>query len=328
MKKIVVLGSNSFSGSSFVNYLLNKNYNVFGISRSKQQKFFFSKYHFNKNIQNFNFKQINLNNTKKIISVLDEFKPEYIINYSAQSMVSESWDFPLDWYYTNVIGTISLVESLRNKEYLKKYIHFSTPEVYGSTNQYIKEGQKFNPSTPYAVSRATSDFHIDLLNKEFNFSSIITRASNVYGECQSLYRIIPITIIKILKNEKLFLHGGGKSERSFIHIDDVNSALIKILNKGTVGNTYHIATKDKISIYNLVKKITNLMDYDIKDLIINTSDRLGKDKNYFLNSNKIRDELKWNDRINLDKGLKKVIDWASVNFSLLKDVKTNYVHKK
>ena len=328
MRKIVVLGSNSFSGSSFVNHLLSKKYKVLGISRSNQPKIFFSKYHSNKNIKNFKFKKINLNNTKKIISVLDKFKPEYIINYSAQSMVSESWDFPLDWYSTNVISTISLVENLKNREYLKKYIHFSTPEVYGSTNHYIKEGSTFNPSTPYAISRATSDFHINLLNKEFNFSSIITRASNVYGEYQALYRIIPITIIKILKKEKLFLHGGGKSERSFIHIDDVSSALIKILNKGSGGNTYHIATKDKISIYKLVKKICIIMNYNIKDLIINSEDRLGKDKNYFLNSNKIRDQLKWRDKVKLDNGLKKVINWAINNFDNLKNLKTNYVHKK
>lgn len=328
MKKIAILGSNSFSGSSFVNYVLNKNYKVLGISRSKQPKFFFSRYHFNKNIKNFNFKQINLNNIKRIISVLDDFKPEFIINYSAQSMVNESWDYPLDWYATNVMGTISLVEYLKNKKYLKKYIHFSTPEVYGSTKKYIKEGYTFNPSTPYAISRATSDFHINLLNKEFNFSSIITRASNVYGEYQSLYRIIPITIIKILKNEKLHLHGGGKSDRSFIHIDDVNSAIIKILDKGTIGDTYHIATKNKISIYNLVKKISSMMNYDIEDLIVNSKDRLGKDKNYFLNSDKIRDQLKWKDNIKLDKGLKKVINWASVNFSYLKNLKTSYEHKK
>lgn len=328
MKKIVIIGSNSFSGSNLVDFLLNKNFNVLGLSRSKEVKFFFSKYYNNKNLKNFKFKQIDIKNNKRIIKTIDKYRPDYIVNYSAQSMVSESWQKPLDWYNTNVINTISLVEKLKNKEYLKKYIHFSTPEVYGSTNQSIKEKNIFNPSTPYAISRVTSDLHINLMKKEFNFPSIITRTSNVYGQYQNIYRIIPITILKILKKEKLFLHGGGLSKRSFIHIDDVNKALLKILKKGKIGSTYHISTNEKISIYNLVKKICKIMNYNKDNLIISSKERLGKDKNYFLNSDNIRNELNWGDKISLEEGLKKVIGWILINYKYLKNQNTKYIHKK
>lgn len=328
MKKIVIIGSNSFSGSNLVDFLLNKNFNVLGLSRSKEVKFFFSKYYNNKNLKNFKFKQIDIKNNKRIIKTIDKYRPDYIVNYSAQSMVSESWQKPLDWYNTNVINTISLVEKLKNKEYLKKYIHFSTPEVYGSTNQSIKEKNIFNPSTPYAISRVTSDLHINLMKKEFNFPSIITRTSNVYGQYQNIYRIIPITILKILKKEKLFLHGGGLSKRSFIHIDDVNKALLKILKKGNIGSTYHISTNEKISIYNLVKKICKIMNYNKDNLIISSKERLGKDKNYFLNSDNIRNELNWGDKISLEEGLKKVIGWILINYKYLKNQNTKYIHKK
>lgn len=329
MKKIAVIGSNSFSGSSFINLLLNKNVKVIGLSRSYELKYYFSRYRKNKKIDNFFFQKLDINkNQRKIIDTLDYFKPEIIINYSAQSMVGESWANPLDWYNTNVISTISLIENLKKKKYIKKFIQFSTPEVYGSTKNYIKENTPFNPSSPYAVSRATSDYHLNLIFKEFNFPSIITRAANVYGEYQDLYRIIPLSIIKILKKEKLFLHGGGKTQRSFIHIDDVNNALLKIIRAGKLGETYHIATNEKISIYKLVEKICNQMNFNIKDLIINSDDRVGKDKNYFLNSDKLRSELKWNDDVPLDMGIKKVINWVKENYSILKNLNINYIHKK
>ena len=329
MKKIAVIGSNSFSGSSFINLLLNKNVKVIGLSRSYELKYYFSRYRKNKKIDNFFFQKLDINkNQRKIIDTLDYFKPEIIINYSAQSMVGESWANPLDWYNTNVNSTISLIENLKKKKYIKKFIQFSTPEVYGSTKNYIKENTPFNPSSPYAVSRATSDYHLNLIFKEFNFPSIITRAANVYGEYQDLYRIIPLSIIKILKKEKLFLHGGGKTQRSFIHIDDVNNALLKIIRAGKLGETYHIATNEKISIYKLVEKICNQMNFNIKDLIINSDERVGKDKNYFLNSDKLRSELKWNDDVPLDMGIKKVINWVKENYSILKNLNINYIHKK
>ena len=238
-----------------------------GLVDLQKKKHYLSCYRQNEYLKNFKFHKLDINKNKnKIIKILNNFKPEIVINYSAQSMVNESWDSPTDWYYTNVIGTISLLEELKNKKYLKKYIHFSTPEVYGSTSKNISENLFFNPSTPYAVSRSTTDHHINLLYKEFNFPSIITRASNVYGPFQDLYRIIPLTIFKILK-DKLFLHGGGRSKRSFIHID-VNITLLKIIRKGKVGHTYHISTNKKISIYDLVAKICKQMRYDFDDLTI------------------------------------------------------------
>lgn len=329
MKKVVIIGSNSFSGSSFTDYLLNKNYKVIGISRSSESNFFFSRYSYNIKKKNFKFFKCNLNkDLSKIIEIIDKFKPEIIINFSAQSMVNESWNKPLDWYETNVIASISLFENLMKKKYLKKFIQFSTPEVYGSTSTNIKENNSFNPSTPYALSRATSDAHINLINKEFGFPSIITRASNVYGEFQKLYRIVPLTIFKIIKKDKLYLHGGGMSKRSFIHINDVNSALYQLINKGEVGNTYHISTHKKISILELVTLICKKMNYNLEDLIIKSEDRIGKDKNYFLDSSKLRRQTGWQDKISIDEGVGKVIDWSLNNIGHFNKLQTKYVHKK
>ena len=117
------------------------------------------------------------------------------------------------------------------------------------------ENFDFNPTTPYAISRACFDNHLLLMFKYFNFPVVFTRASNVYGPCQKLYRIIPASIISASSNNKLKLDGGGNSKRNFIYVDDVVNATYKIALKGKKGESYHISSKEIISIKNLVKKV-------------------------------------------------------------------------
>ena len=325
--KSLVIGSNSFSGSYYVDYLLNKKHNVIGVSRSKEVKNVYLKYKNNRYIRNFKYYKIDLNkNLIKLFNIIKKFRPDYIINFSSQGMVAESWRNPQDWYNTNTLSTIKLHDFLRKQKFLKRYIHFGTPEVYGSTKINHRESEKFNPSTPYAISRAAADLSLISFGKFYKFPFIITRASNVYGPGQQLYRIIPIVILNTLENKKIKLHGGGFSKRSFIHMDDVSSATYKIMLHGKLYNTYHISTKKIISIKDLTNKII-LKLRGSRKLIKNTKDRLGKDKIYFMNSNKLR-KLNWRDKISLDKGIDETIAWVKKNYSLLKKEKRIYVHKK
>jgi dTDP-glucose 4,6-dehydratase len=172
-------------------------------------------------------------------------------------MVAESWFTPEDWYDTNVSGLAKLVNNLRRvkKFPIIKFLHFSTPEVYGSTRNLIKENWNFNPTTPYAISRAASDLHLRAMFDSFGFPVIFTRTANIYGSHQRLYRIIPKLITKVIKGEEFQLHGAGNSLRSFIHSADVASALSLILEKGDIGETYHISGQEFISILDLTKKI-------------------------------------------------------------------------
>ena len=263
---------------------------------------------------------------KYLISIIRKYKPKYIINYAAQGMVSESWKNPLHWYQTNIISHIKLVESIKNFKFIKKYINFSTPEVYGSTSGIVRENLNFKPTTPYALSRATADYHLINLNKFFNFPIIFTRTSNIYGPHQKLYRIIPKTIMSCLKKKIIYLHGSGKSVRSFIFIEDVSSATYKIIQKGIIGETYHISTNKFISIKNLVKKINKMLIK--KKIYKNVKDRIGKDKYYFLSSDKIRRKLKWKDKVSLDLGLDLTVKWIRNNFKPLSRMQMEYVHKK
>ena len=328
--KVAIIGSNSFSGSSFVNYLISKKIKVFGFSRSKEIEKIYTSY---KSINNykkfFKFIKSDLNNSKdidKIINIIKKNNIKFIVNFASQGMVAESWITPQDWYQTNVVSSSILINKLKKLK-IKKYLNFSTPEVYGNTEGLIKENDFFKPSTPYAVSRSAQDLNLKAHFHTFNFPVVFTRAANVYGPHQQLYRIIPKTIIKSLKKETLELHGGGKSIRSFIHINDVSNALYKILfDKKNIGETYHISTKEFISIKNLVKKIHKILNKKTK--VINVDERSGKDFGYFLNSNKLIRRQNWKPKINLDDGIEDTINWVIKEFDQIKNKPLNYIHKR
>ena len=224
---VCVIGSNSFSGASYCKFLLEQGYQVIGISRSLEPVDALLPYSWVNGANKVNFFQLDINHDlAQIENLFDKLKPSHIYNFAAQSMVGQSWDYPEHWFMTNVVSTIKLHNMLRYKDYLDKYIHISTPEVYGICSGYIDESQVFNPSTPYAVSRAAADMSLKTFFDVHQFPVISTRAANVYGEGQQLYRIIPRTILYIILGKKLSLHGGGHSERSFIHIDDVSNATL------------------------------------------------------------------------------------------------------
>lgn len=328
MIKVCVIGSNSFSGASFCKYLLENDVEVIGLSRSPEPIDALLPYKWvaGKHIQ---FHQLDLNHhLDEIEQLLDRVKPSHIYNFAAQSMVGQSWDFPEHWFMTNAVSTIKFHNILRHKDYLERYIHISTPEVYGSCEGFVYEDHVFNPSTPYAVSRAAADMSLKTFFDVHRFPVITTRAANVYGEGQQLYRIIPKTIMSVLKGEKLPLHGGGHSERSFIHIDDVSSATFAIGNRGALGSAYHISTKEIVSIRNLVRTICDELGADFNRVCDITDDRPGKDAAYLLESSKLRTELGWQDKISLTEGIARTIDWAKNLFDELKDLPTNYIHKQ
>ena len=328
-KNILILGSNSFAGSNFANFCLNQNFKVYGVSRSKENEKFLE-YKNNSKKKNYVFLKKDINNIQDqnyIVSLIKRKKIKIIVNFIAQGMVEESWLSPEDWYQTNLLAQVNLIKKIQKIEKIKKFINFSTPEVYGSTKNLIKENFDFNPSTPYALSRSAFDLHLKLLFENQNFPVIITRTANIFGPYQQLYRIVPKAIMYFMLNKKINLHGGGHSIRSFIYMDDVSEALIKIINKGKIGKTYHISTSEFITIKKLVQIINNkfkhkkLINYKIKD-------RLGKDYAYKLNSNKLINELGWKPNTKLDDGINKTINWIMKNFNQFKKMQTEYKHKK
>ena len=325
-KTAFVIGINSFSGSSFAKYLLDKNFKVYGFGRSKFPEKHFAP--FDKNVKNFKFFKKDINkDTKFIISTLKKIKPKYFINYAAQSMVGQSWENPEDWMRTNSLSIPKLYNEVFKVQKKIKFVHISTPEVYGNAKSIIRENKNYQPSTPYAVSRVTADQYLDIMHRFKDLDYISVRAANVYGEHQKLYRIIPKTIYSCIANKKLTLEGGGKSVRSFIHIDDVSSATYIAMTSNISGQIYHISTNQMISVKNLVKKICYKLNKIFEETVIISKDRIGKDSVYRLDSSKIK-KLGWKPKISLDEGIDRVIHWVALNKKLFRKADYYYLHKK
>lgn len=327
METVLVIGSNSFSGASFVDFALQQGAKVIGTSRSEEPIAAMLPYKW-RDHGNFAFHELDLNkDLDGIKAILHSVKPKHVVNFAAQSMVGESWKTPEDWFMTNVVSTVKLHDALRKCDFLERYVHVSTPEVYGSCSGFVDENFPFNPSTPYAVSRAAADMSLRTFRAAYDFPVVTTRAANVYGPGQQLYRIIPRTILFILLGRKLQLHGGGVSTRSFIHMSDVSDATWRIMLKGNNGATYHISTSEVVSIKELVERICRKLHVNFDDHVEVVGERMGKDSAYHLDSTKLRTELGWSDNVTLDAGLDECIAWVRKNFEALKASSYDYSHK-
>ena len=328
--KIAVIGSNSFSGASFVRHCLAQGLEVLGASRSAEPADCFLPYRWlpAATQQEFRFVQADLNHhLPRLMSALDRFQPDAVVNFAAQGMVAQSWDHPAHWYQTNVVANVLFHDQLRRAKWLKHYEHVSTPEVYGSTGGVITESAPFNPSTPYAASRAACDLHLRTFRARYNFPVSWTRSANVYGPGQQLYRIIPRTILSIKLGQKLQLHGGGHSVRSFIHIDDVAAATLALAQGEAAGECYHLSTPRFISIRQLVELICGMMHADFAAVAQVTEDRPGKDAAYTLDSTKARAALGWQDTVTLEAGLRDTIAWVEQHFEALRRQPADYIHQ-
>jgi len=329
MATLLVIGSNSFGGASYIKYALEAGHTIVACSRSNPPDSLFLPYQWGDDAgQSVQFHQIDLNQDMPALQALIiKTKPTYIVNFASQSMVAQSWKYPQHWMQTNVVATTSLMEILKDLDFLDLYLHFSTPEVYGNTKGWIKESSQYNPSTPYALSRAAGDMVVSLWHDTYGIPAVITRAANIYGEGQQLYRIIPKTILSILSDTRFQLHGGGHSERAFIHMEDVSRAIELILRGASGGETYHISPHKTISIKNLVQSICGKLETSIERVADTSEDRLGKDSAYLLNSDLLRERYSFTERVSLDTGLTRCIDWVSRNQKKLATLPQSYLHK-
>ncbi len=326
----LVIGSNSFSGAHFVRHLIEQGHEVLGVSRSEEPDDVFLPYKWLPDWkEHFGFEQIDLNHDlDRLMDLVHSHRPSHVVNFAAQGMVAQSWDIPEHWYQTNVVAQVRLHDRLRKLDFLEKYVHVSTPEVYGSTDGPVVENFEFAPSTPYAVSRAACDLHLLTFYDAYGFPVVFTRAANVYGPGQQLYRIIPRAMLFAKTGRKLQLHGGGHSIRSFIHIEDVAEATRRIAIDGTPGSAYHVSTTSTLSIRDLVDQICQMTGVPFDDLVEVTPDRLGKDEVYLLDTTRLRDDLGWSDSINLRQGLAETLRWLEENLSLLQRLPDDYQHRQ
>jgi len=335
--KVLVIGSNSFSGSHFVAEAIRAGHQVWGVSRSAEPDRVFLPYRWPDpstgellaNPKNFAFQAVDLNTQlTALLELIDRVQPTIIVNFAAQGMVAESWLNPTHWYQTNVVSQVALHDALRQRPFLQKYVHVTTPEVYGSTDEgWIREHNHFAPSTPYAVSRAACDLHLHSFQKAYGFPVVFTRAANVYGPGQQLYRIIPRAMLSARTGKPLQLHGGGYSERCFIHIRDAMQATLRLALEADPGTTWHLSTREPISIRTLVERICERCGVPFSAVVLESGERLGKDQSYLLDSNSIREDFGWSDQLSLEEGLSDTLTWVDDHLDQLTNLPWTYQHK-
>ena len=326
--KVVVLGSNSFSGSDFVDLLLEEgDYEVVGVSRSPEKSAVFLPYK-NGNSGDFSFHQLDMNKEMpELINLFDAAEPDYIVNFAAQSEVAPSWEHPEHWYETNVVSLSKMINFLKERSYLRKYVHISSPEVYGTCEGTVFEDAPLNPSTPYAASKAAADLHLFTIQKNYDFPLTMIRSTNVYGAHQQLWKIIPRTIIYIKSGKKLQLHGGGKAVKSFIHISDISRGELSAMLSGSTGSIYHLSPENGYSVREVVEMICEKMSVQFSEVVENVEERPGQDRAYVIDSTKARREFEWRPRVSMEDGIDGVVSWINASSEEIKNLPLDYIHK-
>ena len=265
------------------------------------------------NDKRYEYKQIHIVfEQDRLINLFEEEKPDYIINYAALAYAT-SWENSFRYYETNLISLVKMCEYLQDQTYLKKFIQIGTSELYGSVNIPADENYPISPTSPYAVSKLAGDLHLKTLFNVKKFKMNIVRPSNGYGEGQQVWRIIPKAILYGLTGRKFPLEGGGKVKKSYIHAYDLANAIYMIGKKGRSGEIYNVGSKEPVSIYNLIEIISKHLSIPIADLCYFVDGRVGEDKQYWLNSDKIINELNWKETITLEQGIYNMIKWVKHN---------------
>lgn len=328
MRKIALIGSNSFSGSDFIDLLLeNPENKVIGISRSAEKGPVFLPY-LKKQSPNYEFHQLDLNqDMDEIISLFEEERPSYIVNFAAQSEVAPSWENPDQWFQTNAVSIARLGNYLKKAPYLKRYVHISSPEVYGTCVGTVKEDGPLNPSTPYAASKAAGDLFLFTLVKNYNFPLVMIRATNVYGAHQQLHKIIPRAVIYIKSGKTIELHGGGAAVKSYIHIRDISRGELLAMEKGKNSFIYHLSPDQGISVKGLVQMICQKMNVPFEKHTRMVGERLGQDAAYVIDSTRARTELGWRPQMSLEEGVEGVVRWVEEYWDEIAAESLEYVHK-
>ena len=315
--KLLVTGGLGFIGSNFI---LNTLKNDEKISITNIDAELLGSDHNNllelKNSSNYHFVKGNITNRNLMEKLIEN--SDIVVNFAAESFVDRSILDANQFLVSNIRGTFTILEIIKQQK--KRLVQISTDEVFGSLETgSAKEESRFNPSSPYAATKAAAELLVNSYNVTYDCDCIITRSTNNYGPRQFPEKLIPKIILLASQNKKIPIYGTGKNIRDWIFVDDHCDVIFDVLLSGKSGQSYNISAENEINNVSVVKKILNIMDKS-EDLINYVDDRPGHDLRYSLDSSKIRNELNWNQKISFDDGIKKTVDWYLNNSNLYTDM--------
>ena len=325
MKKIIVTGGLGFIGSNLIDLLIKKKFFVINIDKITYSSNFYNTKNF-KNSKNYKFIKLDIKD-KKLDKILSKYKPDCIFNLAAETHVDRSIDNPENFIKSNIVGVYNLLESFKkfSKKNKSKLIHISTDEVYGDVLKgRSDENYPYQPSSPYAASKAASDHLVSSYVRTYKIPAIVTNCSNNYGPRQHPEKLIPKLIYNILNNLPLPIYGKGLNSREWIYVKDHCEALLKIFLKGKNGEFYNIGSNKNLSnlevCNSLLKTSRKIINIGKKVKILFVKDRPGHDVRYALNSNKIKKKLNWYPKTNFKKGIELTFKWYKNNRSYYKSL--------
>ncbi|KOM48625.1 hypothetical protein LR48_Vigan07g232900 [Vigna angularis] len=274
---------------------------------------------------NFKFVRGDIATADMVNHILIEEKIDTIMHFAAQTHVDNSFGNSMEFTYNNIYGTHVLLEACRVTNYVKRFIHVSTDEVYGETdledNIGNHETSQLLPTNPYSATKAGAEMLVMAYHRSYGLPVITSRGNNVYGPNQYPEKLVPKFILLAMRGEKLPIHGDGSNVRSYLHCADVAEAFDVILHRGEIGQIYNIGTKKERSVLDVAEDICKLFKLNPKDVIEFVQDRPFNDKRYFLDDQKLK-QLGWEERISWEEGLKRTIDWYQENPDWWGDVST------
>ena len=333
MKKIIVTGGLGFIGSNLIELLIKKKYFVINIDKVTYSSNFYNVREF-KSFKNYKFVKCSIGD-KKFQKILNRYKPSCVFNLAAETHVDRSIDNPTNFINSNIVDVSKLLESFKNfsKKYKCKLIHISTDEVYGDIlKNRSNEKFPYNPSSPYAASKAASDHLVSSYVRTYKIPAIVTNCSNNYGPKQHPEKLIPKLIYNILNNKPLPIYGKGTNSREWIYVKDHCEALIKVFLKGKIGEFYNIGSNKNLNNLQVCSKLLNISKKLVKignNVKINfVKDRPGHDIRYALNSNKIIKTLGWKPKVHFSKGIKLTFEWYNKNKSYYKNLSKKDIVKR
>ncbi|HEV2288894.1 MAG TPA: dTDP-glucose 4,6-dehydratase [Candidatus Acidoferrales bacterium] len=307
--KLVVTGGAGFIGSNFIRYFLG--------AYPDAEILNFDKLTYAGNLQNledidaspnYRFVRGDICDAEAVEEALAD-PADAIVHFAAESHVDRSIAGAREFLRTNVEGTLVMMEAARKRK-IPRFLHVSTDEVYGSMapKESATEQSVLAPNSPYAASKAAADLLVRSYVQTHKFPAVITRCTNNYGPYQFPEKLIPLMISNAFESKKLPVYGDGSNERDWIFVEDHCRALDAVLQKGRVGEIYNIGSGRPVPNIGIVRSLLKLLDKP-DGLIEFVQDRPGHDRRYALDDSKIRHELGWEPKVELDAGLEHTVDW-------------------
>lgn len=277
------------------------------------------------NLPNFRFVHGDIRDRKKVYSLFEEERFDYVINFAAESHVDRSIENPQIFLETNIIGTSVLLDACKNYQ-VKRFHQVSTDEVYGDLpldrpDLLFKEDTPLHTSSPYSSSKAAADLLVLAYHRTYSLPITISRCSNNYGPYQFPEKMIPLMIQKASRDEKLPVYGDGKNVRDWLHVFDHCQAIDLIVRNGKDGEVYNVGGHNERSNIEVVKTILKSLNKS-EDLISYVKDRLGHDRRYAIDPSKIERELNWKPEHDFNSGIIQTIKWNIENKKWLSNVES------